>query len=196
MAYRVLADELTETLHAWDELIPGREKIRLIACGGTALTLLGYKESTKDVDFLLPDESEYQRLVGFLKEAGYGPVTPYGWKRLGENIIFDLYPGKKVYSTELLTSPLEEGGNRKVREWQKIYLGVLNPLDLIISKMFRGTEADIGDSLALLEREKIDLEKLESRYRETAKYETGESKALKNFNTLLSRLKKGGESTR
>ena len=48
MAYRVLADELMETLGAWDELIPGREKIRLIACGGTALTLLGYKESTKD----------------------------------------------------------------------------------------------------------------------------------------------------
>lgn len=190
MDYRVLADELTETLGAWDELIPGREKIRLIACGGTALTLLGYKESTKDVDFLLPNESEYQRLVKFLKEAGYDPVTPYGWKRSGENVIFDLYPGKKVYSTELLTSPLEEGGNRKVREWKKIYLGVLNPTDLIISKMFRGTEADIEDSLELLKREKVDLKKLERRYRETAQYETGESRVLKNFDLLLSRLKK------
>ena len=113
-----------------------------------------------------------------------------GWKRPEENIIFDLYPGKKVYSTELLTSPLEEGGNRKVREWQKIYLGVLNPTDLIISKMFRGTEADIEDSLVLLKQEKVNLKKLERRYRETAQYDTGESKALKNFDRLLSRLKK------
>ena len=196
MDYRVLADELTETLGAWDELIPGRGKIRLIACGGTALTLLGYKESTKDVDFLLPDESEYERLVKFLEEASYDPVTQFGWKRPEENIIYDLYPGKKVYSTELLTSPLEEGGNRKVREWRKIYLGVLNPVDLIISKMFRGTEADIEDSLALLRREKVDLKKLEGRCRETAKYDTGESKALKNFDTLLSRLKKRAKGLR
>ena len=193
MAYRVLADELMETLGAWDELIPGREKIRLIACGGTALTLLGYKESTKDVDFLLPDESEYGRLAGFLEEAGYDPVTQYGWKRPEENIIFDLYPGKKIYSTELLTSPLEKGGNRRLRAWRKIYLGVLNPLDLVISKMFRGTEADIEDSLALVEREKVDLKKLEGRYRETAKYDSGEGKALKNFDTLLARLKKGAK---
>lgn len=191
MDYQVLASELTDTLGAWNELLPGREKIHLIACGGTALTLLGYKESTKDVDFLVPNENEHQRLVKFLDEAGYDPVTQYGWKRPGENVIFDLYPGKRVYSTELLTSPLEVGGNRKVREWKKIYLGVLNPMDLIISKMFRGTEADIEDSLELLRREKVDLKKLEKRYRETARYETGESRVLKNFDSLLSRLKRG-----
>lgn len=193
MDYRVLADELTETLGAWDELIPGREKIHLIACGGTALTLLGCKESTKDLDFLVPNENEYRQLVKFLQGAGYGPVTQYGWQRPGETIIFDLYPGKKVYSTELLTSPLEEGGNRKIREWKKIYLGALNPIDLIISKMFRGTEADIEDSLALLKREKVDLKELERRYRETAQYETGEEKVLKNLDLLLSRLKKGAK---
>lgn len=190
MDYRVLADELTETLGAWDELIPGREKIHLIACGGTALTLLGYKESTKDVDFLVPNEKEYHRLVTFLKGAGYHPLTQYGWRRPDENVIFDLYPGKRVYSTELLTSPLEKAGNRKIKEWQKIYLGVLNAMDLIISKMFRGTEADIEDSLEILRREKVDLKKLERRYRETAQYETGESKVLKNFDRFLSRLKR------
>ena len=70
MDYRVLADELTETLGAWDELIPGREKIRMIACGGTALTLLGYKESTKDVDFLLPDKGEYEPACEIPRRGG------------------------------------------------------------------------------------------------------------------------------
>ena len=45
MEYRIKTEELFQTLRAWDELIPGRGKIHLIACGGTALTLLGYKES-------------------------------------------------------------------------------------------------------------------------------------------------------
>jgi len=162
----------------------------LIACGGTALTLLGYKASTKDVDFLVPNEKEYKRLVEFLRRAGYEQCTGYGWKRPEETLIFDLYPGKMVYQTELLTSPLTPKGNRKIREWNKIYLGALNPVDLIISKMFRGDEVDIQDSSILFKNEKINLKKLEKRYRETAKYYFGEDKVLRNLEVLLARLKK------
>jgi hypothetical protein len=162
----------------------------LIACGGTALTLLGYKASTKDVDFLVPNEKEYKRLVEFLRRAGYAQCTGYGWKRPEETIIFDLYPGKRVYQTELLTSPLTPKGNRKIREWDKIYLGALNPVDLIISKMFRGDEVDIQDALILFKNEKVNLKKFEKRYRETAKYYFGEDKVLRNLEVLLARLKK------
>ena len=35
--YRVNADELINTLKTWDALLPGKEKIHLIACGGTAI---------------------------------------------------------------------------------------------------------------------------------------------------------------
>lgn len=107
-------------------------------------------------------------------------------------MLFDLYPGSRVYSTGLLTSPLKRGGHRKIREWEKIYLGVLNPLDLIISKMFRGTELDIQDSLTLFQHEKLDPKKLEKRYRETAKYDVSEERVLKNLPDLLARLKKSG----
>ena len=82
------------------------------------------------------------------------------------------------------------GGNKKIREWNKVYLGSLNPVDLIISKMFRGDEVDIQDSLVLLEYENVGLKKLEKRYRETAKYYFGEDKVLRNPGTLLARLKK------
>ena len=129
-------------------------------------------------------------MTQFLKDAAYKPATGYGWKRPDESIIFDLYPGKTVYQTELLTSPLTSQGNRKIREWNKIYLGVLNPVDLIISKMFRGDEVDIQDSLTLFKNEHVDLKKLEKRYRETAKYYFGEDKVLKNLEVLLARLKK------
>jgi hypothetical protein len=190
MEYRMKAGELTRTLKTWDELIPGRGKIHLIACGGTALTLMGYKESTKDVDFLVPRTEEYRRLLDFLKKAGYRQVTQWGWKREMETIVFDLYLGKRIYTTELLTSPLSRQGHRKWNEWKKIYVGVLNPLDLIISKMFRGTEVDIQDSLALLAHEKIDLGKFKKRYQATAQYETGEAKVLRNMDILLKRWQK------
>lgn len=189
MEYRIRAHELIETLAGWDKTIPGRERIHLIACGGTALALLGHKESTKDVDFLVPEKKEYKRLLLFLKQAGYLQVTGNGWKRPDETIIFDLYAGNRVYSTELLKSPLENGRNKKIRQWNKIYLGALNPIDLIISKMFRGDEVDIQDSLVLLKNEKINLKELKKRYKETAQYEVSEERVLRNLDRLLSRIK-------
>jgi len=185
--YRIKTDELARTLEAWDALIPGRQKIRLVACGGTALTLMGYKESTKDVDFLVPETEAYRKLIDFLVKAGYRQETQYGWRRAGEVILFDLYPGKKVYVTELLTSPLDRGGSRKWKAWKKIEVSILNPPDLLISKMFRGTEVDIQDSLLLLSRGKIDLKKLQERYRETAQYDISEAKVMKSLERLLER---------
>lgn len=194
MDYRIDRQELERTLKAWDGLIPGRRKIHLVACGGTALTLMGYKESTKDVDFLVPKASEYERLVGFFKKAGYKQATQFGWRREGEAILFDLYPGKRVYTTELLDSPLGPGMCRKWNEWKKIFVGILNPADLMISKMFRGTETDIQDCLLLFAKEKIDLGEFQKRYRETAQYEIGEAKVLRNLEVLLMRIEKESQS--
>ena len=97
MEYRFNADELMRALGVWDSVLPGRGKIHLIACGGMALTRLGYKESTKDVD----------------------------------------------------------------RE----------------------------DCLALAKQEPIDPKELEMRFRETAKYDVGEEKALRNLKLILDDLK-------
>jgi len=188
--YRITSDELIKTLTAWDELIPGREKIHLIACGGTALTLLGYKPSTVDVDFLVPVQGEYKRLTAFLKEAGYEQIGGHRWKRPDEILLFDLFAGNSVFTTALLDSPLEPGKNRKIREFKKIYLGVLNSIDLIITKLFRGTSVDMDDCKLLLENESVNRAELEERYKETAKYETGEEKVLRNLEVFLQRLKK------
>lgn len=190
MDYRIGVAELEQTLKAWDELIPSKGKIHLVACGGTALTLMGYKESTKDVDFLVPRLEEFKRLVSFLQKAGYKQATQYGWRREEEVILFDLYPGKRVYTTELLKSPLDRGGCRKWNEWKKIVVGILNSEDLMISKMFRGTETDIQDCLLLLSKEKIDLEKFKRHYRETAQFEISEAKVLRNLEILLMRREK------
>src|SRR3989338_2906532 len=188
--YRVTVYELIQTLSAWDGLITGRKKIHLIACGGTALTLLGYKASTADVDFLVPDKNEYARLVTFLKEAGYEQINRHRWKRPGEILLFDLFEGDAVFTTHLLASPLEPGRNRKIREFKKIYLGVLNSIDLIITKLFRGNAVDMDDCKLLVENEPINFDELKARYKETAEYETSQDKVLRNLEVFLQRIQK------
>ena len=49
--YRLDKKLLLDILAEWNHFL--RRKVHLIACGGTAMTLLGVKPSTKDVDFIL-----------------------------------------------------------------------------------------------------------------------------------------------
>ena len=57
--YRIDSAELLDTLDNWESLMNFR--VHLIACGGTALTLLNIKSSTKDIDFIVPETNEYER---------------------------------------------------------------------------------------------------------------------------------------
>ena len=91
MKYRLNSQTLLDVLGQWNSFI--RRKIHLIACGGTALTLLGVKESTKDVDFMVPNESEHRYLTKILKDLGYRQTTGSGWNKKGDLFIFDLFKG-------------------------------------------------------------------------------------------------------
>ena len=191
MEYRINKDRLLNALAVWNSYL--KRKVHLIACGGTALTLLNIKDSTKDVDFLIPEEREYAYLLGLLKDLGYRNVTGAGWAS-DEGFIFDLYPGKKVFMTELLDSPLEKGNNILLKEFEYIYLGILNYYDLLISKIFRYSTIDMDDCLALFEAKKdeIDIEKLKERFRETSSYDVSDEKNKKHFTQFMSLLYKKG----
>ncbi|MEK6681720.1 MAG: hypothetical protein AABY79_07115 [Nitrospirota bacterium] len=47
MEYRIDKERLLDIISAWDSFL--KRRVHLIACGGTALTLLGIKASTKDI---------------------------------------------------------------------------------------------------------------------------------------------------
>ena len=64
MNNRVDKTTLLNILARWDRFI--KRKVRIIACGGTALTLLNVKESTKDIDLLIPNPNEYKYLLATL----------------------------------------------------------------------------------------------------------------------------------
>ncbi len=61
MEYRLNKDRLIDILKDWNHFL--KRKVHLIACGGTAMTLIGVKFSTKDVDFMAPDEREHDYLT-------------------------------------------------------------------------------------------------------------------------------------
>jgi len=184
--YRISSVDLLDTLENWDSLMNFR--VRLIACGGTALTLLNIKESTKDIDLIVPETSEYNKLMKFLKALNYrfkgnGLVhedDPY--------FIYQFWCGNKVFTTDLLESPLKENKHILINRWTHIYLGALNLTDLIITKMFRGTPGDREDSIAAFSTGQVDAEKLLESYSEAARYDLNPEKVMQNFGYLVEGL--------
>jgi hypothetical protein len=191
MEYRIDKQGLLDRISAWDTFL--KRKVHLIACGGTALTLLDVKPSTKDIDLIVPNLNEHEYLITILKQLGYKSASSWGWKRQ-DGFIFDLFRGKSVHTTELLESPLEKGNHILVKEFDRIYLGVLNYYDIIISKLFRAAAIDIDDCLVLVKSRKkdIDLEYLEKRFKETASFDVSQDRVNKNFGHFLKILKKAG----
>jgi hypothetical protein len=188
MNYRIGRDELLDRFRVWDGYL--RRKVYLVACGGTALTLLGFKDSTKDIDLIVPDSREYVYLTRILKDLGYQNVSQYGW-RTEDVFIYDIFRGNSVYTTELLESPLHAGNQTPIQEFSSIQLGVLNDHDLIITKLFRGTGVDFEDCLAVVRGRAgtLNLQRLSERFRETASYSISEQKVNRNLDLFLQRVK-------
>jgi hypothetical protein len=184
--YRLTGIDLMDTLDNWDSLMNFR--VHLIACGGTALTLLKIKESTKDIDFIVPEENEYQRLMKFLKHLNYGDKGGGLAHEDDPNFIYQFWCGNSVFTTDLLDSPLEEGKHIPINKWTHIYLGVLNLNDLIITKMFRGYQVDRDDCIAAFATGQVNAEELLDRYLETARYDLNPEKVMQNFASLADGL--------
>ena len=193
MEYRIDKTGLLDRLSIWNGFL--KRKVHLVACGGTALTLLDVKPSTKDIDLLVPVIGEYQYLIRTLKDLGYKSASGAGWAR-DDGFIFDLFPGKRVHTTELLESPLDKGNNIPVKELTHIYLGVLNFYDIIISKLFRGTGIDMEDCLMLMrvKGKEVNMVKLAEHFNETALYDVSEDRVRKNFDHFKKLIVKEGLS--
>ena len=190
MEYRLNRQTLTDLLGQWNAFL--RRKVHLVACGGTALTLMDVKFSTKDVDFMVPVETEYRYLIKTLKDLGYQQKTGAGWYKSGDLFVFDLFVGKRIHTTDLLASPLEKGNHMLFKEYSHLYIGILNPYDLIASKLFRGTGVDLEDCLMLIKsrKESIDLTRVEQHIKELASYDISEKRIVQNLEKFLSIVRK------
>lgn len=192
MEYRLKREDLLINIREWNRFI--KKEVHLIACGGTALTLLGTKESTKDVDFMVPNVTEYDYLTKILKELGY-KQDGNSWIKQGDVFIWDIYKGNKIHTTELLESPLIEGNHIPYQTIGKIHIGILNAYDLICSKLMRGSGVDFEDCQLLMKAmaAKIDITKLKERYKEMISFDIAEERIRNHLESLLQRIEKDGK---
>lgn len=180
---RVDKTDLLERLNEWDRTIS--RSVLVVACGGTALTLQGYKPSTKDIDFLVPRLPEFEHLQTVLRDKLGYQDTEVGFRDPTGVYRFDLFRGNTVFQTELLDPVDRDDRHKIVHSGKRLSVGVLNSYDLIISKMFRGNDVDVQDSITLLQAEMLDLSLLADRYKESAQYYYNETACKGNFVFLI-----------
>jgi hypothetical protein len=138
--FRLNEEDLLTSLESWDAAL--ESTCLLVACGGTALTLQGYKVTTKDVDFLVPDDDDLREILRTIQDLGYVRATGHGYRHPTKPWIFDLFRGQRVFQTDLLDSVHEPSKHKVIKDYGKLLLAALNSDDLIISKMFRGDQSD------------------------------------------------------
>ena len=92
-----------------------KRKITIIAIGGTAMTLLGLKSSTKDIDFCIKSEDKKDFKNNLDKEFKV-------------DIYFDGY----IFSEQLPDDYIKKA--KKIVVMKNIVLKALSPVDIIITK--------------------------------------------------------------
>lgn len=105
-------------------------RITLVAVGGTAMTLLGIKPSTRDIDFTGP-KADIAAFESALKKL------PHGFK-------VDTWPDGQVFSSFLPPDYLDISIPIRVK-LKNIELRALNPLDIVATKIGRMWERDLED---------------------------------------------------
>jgi hypothetical protein len=123
------------------------KKITLIAAGGTAMTLLDLKPSTIDIDFTIPavDRVEFERV---LKNSSPGYRV-------------DRWSDGYIYCQRLPKDYLEK--SFVIKEFSRITLRALHPLDIVASKIGRLNQRDIQDIETCIRVYKLSAEEIKAR---------------------------------
>ncbi|WP_428323722.1 DUF6036 family nucleotidyltransferase [Nitrosopumilus sp.] len=147
-------------------------EITVVAVGGTAMTLHNAKASTIDVDFTIPaqDYSEFDRVL---------KIIPHGFK-------VDAWNNGMVFSQDLPDDYLEK--SKPVRtKMKKMKLRILDPLDIIVTKIGRLHGRDKEDIATCIKKFRITPEQIKKRAKQVVyvgreeNYEINLNHVIKNF---------------
>ena len=125
--------------------------IALVAVGGTALTLLGVKPSTRDVDFTAPAQD------AALFDAAQRRI-PHGFR-------IDLWTEGAVFSQFLPADYLARSSAVRTR-LRRIDLRALHPVDIVVTKIGRLDERDKQDIAACVQRFRLTRQEVRARARQ------------------------------
>ena len=136
---------LVEFLKAIDKKTTTR--ITLIAVGGTAMTLLDIKKSTRDIDFTAPTE-DYREFRKILDKTPHGfeiHVWPYG--TVFSQFLPNDYEDKSITITQL----------------NHITLKALNPIDIVVTKIGRLDPRDLEDIEDCIQKKRLSKNQIKER---------------------------------
>ena len=161
--------QLFSLLEAIDESLSAR--IRINAVGGTALTLLGLKASTIDVDFDM-NKNDYVVLRKTLDalQPGYR---------------IDLFAEGMIFSQQLPEDYLSKCV--EIRKLEKIDLYSIAPIDIVASKIGRLNERDIQDIKQILKHYRLTKRQVKLRASKIG-YAGNDENYQHNLNYVLTRL--------
>lgn len=123
------------------------KKVILVAVGGTAMTLLGLKPSTIDIDFTIPssDLPEFERAL---------KSNPPGFK-------IDRWADGYVFCQSLPSDYLDK--SIEIKEYSHIRLKALHPVDIVVTKIGRLNQRDIEDIETCIRKFKISKDEIIAR---------------------------------
>lgn len=158
----------TQLVH-WVKEIDKRlkNKIDIIAVGGTAMTLLGLKSSTIDIDFCIKskNKTEFEKV-------------------LDRKFKVDVFVDGFIFSEQLPEDYLKK--SKEILELKNISLKALSPVDIIITKSARLNARDEEDIAALAKYTRKD--ELIKRFNKVVKTYVGKEEDYRqNFDYVLKR---------
>ena len=157
----------------WLKEVDGRlsREMAVIAVGGTALTLLGLKESTRDVDFCVVGE----HFAEFKKAAS------------SEKFVVDLFPGGYIFAVHLPENYLEKAKDVPF-SGKHLQLKTLCLEDIILTKTARFSTRDIEDIKTVVETGKVNLEFLKKRFEHVLGSYAGNDEDYRYHFTLMLKM--------
>lgn len=167
-------EELFELIGSISKFV--EKEIKMYALGGTALTILHIKKSTRDIDINIESKGEYQYICKIFDDLGF---ERKGIRWISqEGLAFDMFHGSNILGTELLPDCIDK--SKFIKSFGNIKLYTLPLEDIIISKLTRGDSRDFDDIKMIFEVEKINIRELVQRYKETM-----ESSTVANYQQKL-----------
>jgi len=143
------------------------KKIIVVAVGGTAMTLLGLKPSTMDIDFCISseDKQEFKKAID---------------KTFRVDLFFDGY----IFSEQLPKDYAEK--SKEILKLKNITLKTLSPEDIVITKSARLNARDEEDIQAITKY--VKREELIERFKQViGTYAGNEEDYRMNFEVVLKR---------
>lgn len=159
-------EDLLKFLKELDKRI--KSKTTIVAIGGTAIVLMGLKESTKDVDFCVGSKEDCEV-----------------FRRVKSDFKVDLFYGGYIFCLQLPPDYIRRARALKTG-FKMLKIKILSPIDIVITKGSRLNQRDIEDIREVVSRKKVSREKLVLRFNEVKKSWPSSDKELEeNFRFIL-----------